>query len=70
MLRKRPSTAEPGRGGAQDADAQAEGAVSPVLIAAYNHSAYIEETLESAARQHWDNYELVVVDDGSTDDRR
>jgi glycosyltransferase involved in cell wall biosynthesis len=39
-----------------------------VLMAARNHSAYVEEALESVARQEWEDYELVVVDDGSTDD--
>jgi glycosyltransferase involved in cell wall biosynthesis len=39
-----------------------------VLIAAHNHGAYIEETLDSVAAQTVDDYELVLVDDGSTDD--
>ena len=39
-----------------------------VLIAAHNHGAYIEETLDSVAAQTIDDYELVLVDDGSTDD--
>ena len=39
-----------------------------VLIAAHNHTAYVVDTLESVARQRWDDFELIVVDDGSTDD--
>ncbi len=39
-----------------------------VLIATYNHSAYILQTLESVANQLCKDYEIVVVDDGSTDD--
>ena len=39
-----------------------------VLIAAHNHAAYVVDTLESVARQHWGDFELIVVDDGSTDD--
>jgi glycosyltransferase involved in cell wall biosynthesis len=59
---------EPAVSGVEEPSVQGEGAVFSVLIAAYNHSAYIEETLESVARQRWEDYELVVVDDGSTDD--
>ena len=33
-----------------------------------NAAAYLPEALRSIARQHWRDYELVVVDDGSTDD--
>ncbi len=39
-----------------------------ILVAAHNHAAYIEETLESVARQSWTEFELIVVDDGSSDD--
>jgi glycosyltransferase involved in cell wall biosynthesis len=39
-----------------------------VLIPAYNHSAYIEETLESVFRQTLPPQEVIVIDDGSTDD--
>ncbi|ORA26991.1 glycosyltransferase family 2 protein [Mycobacterium aquaticum] len=38
-----------------------------VLIATYNHAAYLAETLDSVARQTFTDYEIVVVDDGSTD---
>lgn len=39
-----------------------------VLVGTYNHSQYILEALESVARQSLDDYELVIVNDGSTDD--
>lgn len=39
-----------------------------VVIAAYNVSAYIEETLESVLSQQHPSFEVVLVDDGSTDD--
>lgn len=39
-----------------------------VLIAAYNQAGFVRETLESVERQSFDDYEVVVVDDGSTDD--
>ena len=41
--------------------------VSVVLIT-YNSSRYVLETLESVRNQTWDNIELIVSDDGSTDD--
>ncbi|GAB3245868.1 hypothetical protein GCM10027586_17700 [Kineococcus gypseus] len=39
-----------------------------VLCATYNQADYLEEMLSSALAQTLDDYEVVVVDDGSTDD--
>lgn len=39
-----------------------------VLIATYNQGAYVVETLETVAAQTFSDYEVVVVNDGSTDD--
>ena len=39
-----------------------------VLVAAHNHDKYIGETLDSVAAQSYRDFELVLVDDGSTDD--
>ena len=39
-----------------------------VVIATYNRANYIQETVESIFRQSFRDYELIVVDDGSTDD--
>ncbi len=41
-----------------------------VVIATYNRANYIRETLESICRQGFRDYELIVVDDGSTDGTR
>lgn len=38
-----------------------------VVVAAYNATAYLGETLASVAAQRYDELEIIVVDDGSTD---
>lgn len=38
-----------------------------ILIPAYNAERYIAETIESALSQTWPNKEIIVVNDGSTD---
>ena len=38
-----------------------------VLIPAYNHQKYVQETLQSIIRQSYENIELIVIDDGSKD---
>ena len=39
-----------------------------VLIASYNHAQYIEASINSVLRQTYNNIELIVIDDGSSDD--
>jgi len=38
-----------------------------ILIPAFNVEAWLGETLESALAQTWQNIEIIIVDDGSTD---
>jgi glycosyltransferase involved in cell wall biosynthesis len=38
-----------------------------VVVPAYNAERYLRETLESALAQDWHPFEVIVVDDGSTD---
>ncbi|WP_062263200.1 glycosyltransferase family 2 protein [Endozoicomonas arenosclerae] len=39
-----------------------------VIIASYNHAQYIAQSIESVIRQTFQDYELIVIDDGSSDD--
>lgn len=41
-----------------------------VVVATYNRATFLPETVESILRQSFHDYELLVVDDGSTDDTR
>ena len=38
-----------------------------VIVAAYNAEKYVTETMESLANQSIDDYEIIVVNDGSKD---
>jgi glycosyltransferase involved in cell wall biosynthesis len=39
-----------------------------VVIATYNRANYLRDTVESVLHQSFRDFELIVIDDGSTDD--
>jgi alpha-1,3-rhamnosyltransferase len=42
--------------------------LATVIISSYNHAPYVEQSILSVVRQTYPHVELLVIDDGSTDD--
>ena len=51
-------------------DPDPEPLTASVLIANYNYGPFLEYAIDSALEQTWPNVQVVVVDDGSTDQSR
>jgi glycosyltransferase involved in cell wall biosynthesis len=47
-----------------------QGAKISIVLPNYNHGAFIKDNIEGVRAQTYPNWELVIVDDGSTDDSR
>lgn len=41
-----------------------------LLIANYNNGNYLQEAIDSVLSQSYKNWEIIIVDDGSTDNSR
>ena len=41
-----------------------------VIICCYNSSSFIEETINSVIKQSFDDWEIIIIDDGSTDNTK
>ena len=41
-----------------------------IVINNFNYARYLEQAIGSALSQTWENIEVIVVDDGSTDNSR
>ena len=45
-------------------------ALVSIIIRTYNNGKYLRKTIESALNQNFSDYEIVVINDGSTDNTK
>ncbi|OUP11235.1 hypothetical protein B5F34_03870 [Mediterranea sp. An20] len=55
-------------GGISDESNACRNPLISIIVASYNYASYIGQTLDSILSQTYANFEVIVVDDGSTDD--
>jgi glycosyltransferase involved in cell wall biosynthesis len=48
-------------------DPRPDAPVVSVLVKAFNHAPYIRETIDSVLNQSFQDFEIVITDDASTD---
>ena len=44
------------------------GPLVSIVVASYNHTRFLDERIQSLLAQTYENFEIIVIDDNSTDD--
>ena len=51
-------------------DSKQDQALVTIIIPSFNHAPYVQQAIRSVLSQTYNNIELIVIDDGSTDNSR